>query len=315
MPQPPSTEDIRALVGHRFPGGVYRIAHWENFLLTECTGAEPLPDGLAHPVALFHVPILGAKTTIKEMFRVGYAESDFSIGIESYDWEIFQSLREETPYRITGEVSEADRCAAESRVFDRIQFRFELFTPDGALTARATITWHYRRSLEADGTEQALPDLADAGHSSAASAGDARKTSGGGAEDAGAEIPPWLMERVLPERMRTMAAILRDPNPVHWDPSVVEQLGFGRHCINQGPLGLSYMVNMLHAWAGPASLRRLFMRFPLVILDGDRITARGRVTNRREAGGEKLVDCDIWLEREGSEPPLLGKATVALGGI
>ena len=306
MPKPPSTEDIRALVGHRFPGGVYSIAHWENFLLTECTGAEPLPDGLAHPVALFHVPILGAKTTIKEMFRVGYAESDFSIGIESYDWKIFQPLLEETPYRITGEVSEADRCAAEGRVFDRIQFRFELFTPDEALAARATITWHYRRSLEADGTEQSLPDLADARHSSATSAD---------AEDEGAEIPPWLMERVLPERMRTMAAILRDPNPVHWDPSVVEQLGFGHHCINQGPLGLSYMVNMLHAWAGQASLRRLFMRFPLVILDGDRITARGRVTNRREDSGEQLADCDIWLEREGSEPPLLGKATVALAGV
>ena len=41
------------------------------------------------------------------------------------------------------------------------------------------------------------------------------------------------------------------------------------------------------------------MRFPLVILDGDRITARGRVTHRREAGGERLADCDIWLDREG----------------
>ena len=314
MPKPPSTEDIRALVGHRFPGGTYSIAHWENFLLTECTGAAPLPDGLAHPAALFHAPILGAKTSIKEMFRVGWAESDFSIGIESYDWEMFQPLREETSYRVTGEVSEADRCAAEGRVFDRIQFRFELFAPDGALAARATITWHYRRSLEADGSERALALPAAAEHSSAAPAG-ATPNAGhdGGVEEDGAEISPWLMERVRPERMRTMAAILRDPNPVHWDPSVVEQLGFGHRTINQGPLGLSYMVNMLHAWAGPDCLRRLFMRFPLVILDGDRITARGRVTSRRQAGGERLADCDIWLQREGSPPPLLGKATVALG--
>lgn len=312
MPKPPSTEDIRALVGRRFPGGTYSIAHWENFLLTECTGAAPLPDGLAHPVALFHAPILGAKTTIKEMFTVGWAESDFSIGIESYDWEMFRPLREETPYRVTGEVSEADRCAAEGRFFDRIQFRFELFAPDGALAARATITWHYRRSLEPEGSERALPMPDDEEHSSA-SAGASSKAAPSGAEGGGAEVPPWLMEQVRPERMRTMAAILRDPNPVHWDPSVVEQLGFGRRTINQGPLGLSYMVNMLHAWAGPDCLRRLFMRFPLVILDGDRITARGRVTNQRQAGGERLADCDIWLERAGSPPPLLGKATVALG--
>jgi hypothetical protein len=35
----PPAEQIRALVGHRFRGGHYTIAHWENFLLTECTGA------------------------------------------------------------------------------------------------------------------------------------------------------------------------------------------------------------------------------------------------------------------------------------
>ena len=30
-------------------GGRYTIAHWENTLLTDCTGAEPLPDGQVHP--------------------------------------------------------------------------------------------------------------------------------------------------------------------------------------------------------------------------------------------------------------------------
>ena len=128
----------------------------------------------------------------------------------------------------------------------------------------------------------------------------------------GDEIPPWVMPSVRPERMRTMAAILRDPNPVHWDPEVVEKIGFGRHTINQGPLGLSYMVNMLHAWAGPRCLRRLVMRFPLVVLDGDHITARGRVTAVREEAGETLVDCDVWLDREGTAHPLEGSATVVL---
>ena len=62
----------------------------------------------------------------------------------------------------------------------------------------------------------------------------------------GDAIPEWDMPSVLPERMRTMAAILRDPNPVHWDRRVCAKLGFGERTINQGPLGLSYMVNMLH---------------------------------------------------------------------
>ena len=144
-PAPPDVEEIRALVGHRFPGGEYTIAHWENFLLTECTGAEPLPDGLAHPVALFHMPILGANTSIGEMFALGQADSDFSIGIESYDWEIYQPLEEEVRYRVSGEVTEADRRKRGDRTYDRIQFRFDLHHPGGTHAARTTITWHYNR--------------------------------------------------------------------------------------------------------------------------------------------------------------------------
>lgn len=128
----------------------------------------------------------------------------------------------------------------------------------------------------------------------------------------GDSIPEWVMESVSPARMRTMAAILRDPNPVHWDRRVVAKLGYGDHTINQGPLGLSYMVNMLHAWTGPGSIRRIFMRFPMAVLDGDRIIARGKVTAVREANGERLADCDIWLHRDGTENPLEGQATVVL---
>ena len=142
----PPVEDIRALVGHRFPGGRYTIAHWENFLLTECTGAELLPGKIVHPVALFHVPILGAGTTIGEMFALGRAESDSSIGIESYDWRIHRPLQEDVEYRISGTVTEADRQTSERGTWDRIQFRFELEEPEGIRAASSTITWLYRRS-------------------------------------------------------------------------------------------------------------------------------------------------------------------------
>ena len=141
----PSEDEIKALVGHRFPGGKYTIAHWENFLLTECTGAEPLPDDLAHPVALFHMPILGANTSIGEMFALGQADSDFSIGIESYDWRIYKPLREELEYTVTAEVTEADRRGSGDKIYDRIQFRFDLAEPDGAEAASSLVTWHYRR--------------------------------------------------------------------------------------------------------------------------------------------------------------------------
>ena len=78
---------LDALVGHRFAGGRYRIEHWENFLLTDCTGREPLPDGLVHPIVLFHVPILGVGTSITELFDLGGVAGPGSVGLEGYDWE------------------------------------------------------------------------------------------------------------------------------------------------------------------------------------------------------------------------------------
>ena len=144
----PAESDINAIAGHQFPGGEYTIEHWENFLLTECTGAELLPNGIVHPVALFHVPILGSGTSIAEMFELGQAESDLSIMIESYDWEMFSPLKEDVSYSTSGSILSAQRCQNDQgQTYDRIQFCFEMHGPDTSLSARTTITWHYTRNM------------------------------------------------------------------------------------------------------------------------------------------------------------------------
>lgn len=133
----------------------------------------------------------------------------------------------------------------------------------------------------------------------------------------GDSIPEWVMESVSPARMCTMAAILRDPNPIHWDREAVDamSLGIGKRTINQGPLGLSYMINMLHVWMGPESIRRIVMTFPQLVLDNDRVVARGTITALYEKEGSSMADCDIWLEKEGAGALLKGTATVFLGLI
>lgn len=130
----------------------------------------------------------------------------------------------------------------------------------------------------------------------------------------GDSIPEWVMDNVTPERMRTMAAILRDPNPLHWDREAVAALplGLGHRTINQGPLGLGYMVNMLHAWAGPDCIRRIVMRFPQVVLDGEHVVARGEITALRREQDQLLAVCDIRLEHEQRGVLLEGTAIVCL---
>ncbi|MCP5045030.1 MAG: MaoC family dehydratase [bacterium] len=130
----------------------------------------------------------------------------------------------------------------------------------------------------------------------------------------GDEIPQWTLERVLPERMRTTAAIFRDPNPIHWDRAFASERGLEGRVVNQSPLNVGYVVNMLIAWAGPACLRRLRVEFPAPVFDEDRVTAGGRVKTICEQDSGRVAECDVWLDREDGTRAISGVAWVALPG-
>ncbi len=275
---------LAALVGHRFPGGTYTVHRWENWLLTECTGRAPMPDGLVHPVAAFHVPILGARTSIAELFRLGgVAEVAGAVGLEGYDWEYFEPMREGVEYRVDGGVVSAERVTDDvsGAVADRVAFCIDVREGDRAVL-RVTNRWQFRR------TEARLP--ADTAPLSPTS---------------GRSLPEWTMPSVDEARMRTMAALLRDPYPVHWDRTANRAPGLEGRLVNQGPLNLAYVANMLLAWAGPAALRRLTVSFGRPVLDGDRVVAGGCVRERVDGAAV----CDVWLAR-GVEHVVSGTAVV-----
>ena len=128
----------------------------------------------------------------------------------------------------------------------------------------------------------------------------------------GDAVPPWTMADVDPARMRTMAAILRDPYPVHWDRSANTARGYAGRVINQGPLNLGYIVNMLQAWAGRGSVRRLQVSFGRPVLDGETVTAEATVTAIDVVDGERRATCEVRLVRA-DEVVVDGTAVVALG--
>jgi acyl dehydratase len=130
----------------------------------------------------------------------------------------------------------------------------------------------------------------------------------------GTEIPPLVIDEVGADQMKTVAALLHDPNPIHFDVDSVRALGMGDRVVNQGPNNMSYVVNMLGSWAGgPGQVRGLRVRFLGNVFAGDRLTARGTVTGVRDEEGERLADLDVWLERAEDDRVLDGTAVVALG--
>jgi acyl dehydratase len=134
--------------------------------------------------------------------------------------------------------------------------------------------------------------------------------SGAGRVTVGEAIPPWVMPDVRAERMRTTSAIHRDPNPVHWDPEAARSRGLDGRVINQGPLNVAYLANMLMAWRGPTCVRRLRVEFTGRVYDGDHVTAYGTVTAVDEAAGS--ATCAVWLQKADGSRPLTGTAVVSL---
>jgi acyl dehydratase len=123
-------------------------------------------------------------------------------------------------------------------------------------------------------------------------------------------LPEWSVASVSPDRMKLLAAILRDPNPIHWDPYEVSRRGLAKRTINQGPTNLGYVINMLIAWAGPECIRHIAARFESNVFSGDRVTAGGVVTAIRDQDGERLIDCDVWLNCGDGTRAVAAAATV-----
>ncbi|GIU93457.1 MAG: hypothetical protein KatS3mg011_2363 [Acidimicrobiia bacterium] len=127
----------------------------------------------------------------------------------------------------------------------------------------------------------------------------------------GTEIPPWHVAAVPAEKMKVMALILSDPNPIHWDVEAVRRLGLGESPINQGPTNQAYVINALLAWLGdPTRLRSLQVRFQANVYAGEAVTAGGRVEQVRQVDGERLAYCRVWLRKGDGTEALAGTAVV-----
>ena len=91
--------DLDLLRAHRFTSRSASIEHWENWLLTDCTQRAPMPDGVLHPIAMFHLPLAATGVTIGDLFALGGASPEpGAVTLHGYDWQYLAPLREGRPY-------------------------------------------------------------------------------------------------------------------------------------------------------------------------------------------------------------------------
>ena len=126
----------------------------------------------------------------------------------------------------------------------------------------------------------------------------------------GQALEPYIVESVSPEPMKTMAAILQDPNPIHYDVDSVRSLGLGDRPINQGPSNLGYLIELVVRFAGGReALLGVRARFLGNVFAGERVECTGVVAAVDADAG--VAHLDLAATSDG-RPVLTGQARIAL---
>lgn len=124
----------------------------------------------------------------------------------------------------------------------------------------------------------------------------------------GDAIPPFVIESVSPAAMQDWAVFLADPNPIHLDVEVVKAKGLGDKVINQGPINVAYMMNMLLAAFPGGTIESMDSRFLDNVYAGDKVVAAGKIT---AIDGDK-INCEFTLDVDGRGTVNAGTAAIRL---
>ena len=122
----------------------------------------------------------------------------------------------------------------------------------------------------------------------------------------------WTCEGVSPEKMKVLALLLGDPNPIHIDASAVRQLGLGDRVVNQGPSNIGMIVNMLSEHFPGAKLVRLQTRLLANVFSGDAVTASAHVISSETVTGGERITCAVRLDVAGRGQVVVGEAELFL---
>jgi acyl dehydratase len=99
-----------------------------------------------------------------------------------------------------------------------------------------------------------------------------------------------------------------DMNPIHHDPDFAQKAGYpGPFAVGMRQAGV--MAGYGAERFGPENVRRFKVQFRDQAWPGDIITYRGTVTDKREDGGERLVELELVAERQTGGIHLRGSAT------
>jgi len=101
----------------------------------------------------------------------------------------------------------------------------------------------------------------------------------------------WTLDSVDAEKMKTLALILTDPNPIHFDAEAAAKLGAGGRVVNQGPSTIALIYNLFTAQLPSKRVKRLDVRLLGNVLAGEKVTVEA--TPRSTEAGAAIYDVRV----------------------
>ena len=126
----------------------------------------------------------------------------------------------------------------------------------------------------------------------------------------GDQLKPIVLPSITRHQLALYCGGSGDHNPIHVDIDFAKKFGF-KDVFAHGMLSMAFLGRVVTGWVPQKQVRGLGTRFTSITWVGDVITLSGKVTAKREEGGEKLLDLEIRCTNQNGQDTLQGHATVA----
>ncbi|MGW4339974.1 MaoC family dehydratase [Rhodococcus koreensis] len=130
----------------------------------------------------------------------------------------------------------------------------------------------------------------------------------------GSILSPLSIDGISSEKMKVLALLLGDPNPIHFDINAVRELKVADQVVNQGPSSIALIYNLIETNYPNSHVRKLSVRLSGNVLAGDSVDASGTVTNVCADSGDTVVTADVSLAVAGRGTVISGAAEIVVGG-
>src|SRR5499433_4298697 len=126
----------------------------------------------------------------------------------------------------------------------------------------------------------------------------------------GQDLPAFVVENLTRTDLVRYAGASGDFNPIHHDEGFARSAG-NPTVFGHGMLTAGFVGRCVTDYVGIANLRRYKVRFATRVWPGDTITCTGKVTNKLEQDGERLIEGDLIVINQKGEPAIRGSFRAA----